>query len=952
MAEDIAHWLESRGFGKHSQAFIDNQIDLDVLADLTEDDFKDLGLPIGDRRRLQAAIEAWSKEESSTGSNSQPTLAEERQAAEAERRQLTVMFCDLAGSTALSSRLDPEVFRALILRYQDACAQVIGTYDGYVARYFGDGVLAYFGYPRAHEDDAARAVHAGLGITDAIVALSQEIGQAHDADLAVRIGIATGPVVVGDIIGKGASQESTALGETPNLAARLQALAAPNTVVISGATQRLVGRLFSCEDKGLQTLKGIPQAVTVYRVLTPIDAPGRFEARTARQLTPLVGRASEVQLLLDRWNLAKDGEGQVVVLSADAGIGKSRILRAFRDLMSDDPHSRILYYGSPYHQNSALYPVRDQIERALRFTKDDDAPQKLTKLETVLDDFGIGVDKYAPALASLLSLTTDGRYPPAELPPEELKNRTLDAILAMVEAMATRTPVAIVVEDLQWIDPSTLEFLDLLVERLRYSRALLLGTTRPNFTHSWAEHAHVTTLTLNRLGRRESAALIETLADGKRLPDSVREEIIAKTDGVPLFIEELTKTVLESDLLQDTGDSFILSGPLPPLAIPASLQDSLMARLDRLSATKDLAQLAAVLGRSFRRDVLAMVSSLTETALDDALSQLVTAGLLYRRGVAPDITYEFKHALVQDAAYGSLLKSTQQQYHRRIGKVLREQFPEIAETQPELLAHHFSQAGQPALAIDYLQSAGETAVGQSANLEAVSHLNTGLGLVRQLPEDGERIERELTLLLILGPALMATKGWAAPEVEATYARACELSRQTDLPSQEFAANWGMWMFNQGRSNHREGRKIATTLLKLSRSSDDKGHLLQAYHANWTTLFFTGELDKAVENIHLGLSVYDAREHGRHALMYAGHDPGVCGKALRALLQWLEGYPDQSLESSGQALALAEELGHPPSVVHAQYFAFRLHTMRGEPEAALALVDKFAETAERLGLVLY
>ncbi|MCH7667527.1 MAG: AAA family ATPase, partial [Acidobacteria bacterium] len=753
MAEDIAQWLDRLGLAQYAQAFAENGVELQHLPHLTDDDLKELGLPLGPRRHLQAAIETLSADQPSIRPTVPSAQEPEARPADAERRQLTVMFCDLVGSTALSERLDPEDMREVLRAFREACHAVIDRFEGHIANYIGDGLLIYFGYPQAHEDDAARSVHAALGIVAEIGDLEWTRDRLEGIELGVRVGIHTGLVVAGDIGSGEAREREGIVGETPNIAARLEGMAQPNTVVISDSTQRLVEGLFLCDDLGPQDLRGVSEPVTVYRVREESGAHGRFEAITTADLTPLVGRESEIGLLLNRWDRAKDGEGQVVLLSGEAGVGKSRILRGFRDRLDDKSHNRILYYGSPYHRNSPLYPVVDQLERGLRFERDDDLPQKLDKLETVLADLKLPVDEHAPVLALLLSLATDDRYAPVDISPEELKNRMLDAVLTIVEAMSVRAPVLMLVEDLHWIDPSTLEFLHMVVERLRLSRILFVGTARPEFENPWGDHAHVTALTLNRLSRRESAELIGKVTHGKSLPDEVLDQIIAKTDGVPLFIEELTKTVLESDLLEDTGDRFVLSGPLPSLAIPASLHDSLMARLDRLAPVKEVAQLAAALGRSFRRDVLVAVSPLDEVALDDALAQLAAAGLVYRRGMPPDVTYEFKHALVQDTAYQSLLKSRRQEFHLKIAMALDERFPEIAENEPEVLAHHAFQGEMWDKAVSYFRQAGAKAAARSAYREAVTCLEQALGALTHLPESRETLELGIDLRLDLRNSL-------------------------------------------------------------------------------------------------------------------------------------------------------------------------------------------------------
>ncbi|MFQ5937155.1 MAG: AAA family ATPase, partial [Acidiferrobacterales bacterium] len=848
---------------------------------------------------------------------------------EPERRQLTVMFCDLVGSTALAEALDPEELHGLLARYQDSCADVIQRYEGHIARYVGDGLLVYFGYPQAHEDDAQRGVHAALGIVDTIQELNTKIAN-PDVNLAVRIGITTGLVVAGDIGSGERVEEKAIVGEAPNLAARLQALAEPNTVVIGANTQRLVGGLFECDDLGSQNLKGISRPMAAYRVRAETSAPSSFEAKAARGLTPLVGREEEIGLLLERWREAEEGEGQVALLSGEAGIGKSRIVRDFRQRLEDEPHNRILYYCSPYHQNSAFYPTIDQLERGLRFEKDDSSADRLDKLDAVLGRLDLPVEVHASPLATLLSLPVNGRYPALELSPAQLKKRTFQALVAIIESMASQQPVLMVVEDIHWIDPSTQEFISLLMEQLQTRRFLLVVTCRPEFESPWSGYAHVTSLTLNRLSRKASAAMIRRVTGGKALPDEVLDQIVAKTDGVPLFVEELTKTVLESDLVKDAGDQYVLSGPLPSLAIPASLQDSLMARLDRLASVKEVAQLAATVGRTFSHELLVAISPLNDKELQDALTQLVQAELIYRRGLPPDARYEFKHALVQDAAYQSLLKSTRQQYHQRIAQTLEKRFPQTGETEPELLAHHYTEAGLAERAISYWQRAGQQASERSAYVEALAHLRKGLELIKNLPDTPEHAKQELALYITLGPALMGVKGHGAQEVGHAYQRARELCQQVGEPTEVFTVTWGLWFHYQFRAQFETARGLADEVLALAERQDDPTLRLQAHHAAWTTLLCSGELRLCRDHAERGIALYNLDEHRSHAFVYGGHDPGACCRYTAAVTLWFLGYPDQALRKAHDAVTLAQQLSQPVSLVIAHSFLSWLHQCRREP----------------------
>ena len=671
---------------------------------------------------------------------------------EAERRQLTVMFCDLVGSTALSERLDPEDLRAVLRTYHEACVAIVNRYEGHIAKYMGDGLLVYFGYPQAHEDDAERAVRTGLDIVAEMGRLSDGDGADGGIALQVHVGIHTGLVIAGEI-GAGETREAMAIvGETPNIAARLENLAEPDAVLISESTRRLVEGLFVCDDLGPQRLKGISAPVRAYRVNESSGAQSRFEAMAEQVLTPLVGRAEEIGLLSKRWRQAKEGESQVVLLSGEPGVGKSRIIRGFREGLEGESHSRVLYYCSPYHQNSALYPLIDQFQRACRFTKGDSTETKLDKLDAVLAELNLPIAKYGSLFGSLFSLPSGERYPPLGLASDQQKAETLASVVQIIEAMAARDPVLMVVEDAHWMDPSTQELLRLLIEELRSTRFLLTITFRADFEVPWQGGAHVTALHLNRLSRRDCADIVEKVAGEDTLPNEIRDQIIAKAEGVPLFVEELTKTVLESGPLMRLGERYDSSQPLPPLSVPASLRDSLVARLDRLGPIKEIAQLAATLGRAFNRDLLSAVSSLDEKALANALAQLMEAGLIFQRGPRASAGYEFKHALVRDAAYESLLKSTRQSHHGRIARTLARDFPETAESQAELVAQHFTEAGLSDEAIVYWHRAGQWAAERSANIEAIAHLRMGLELLRTLHAAPERDERGNWIsAFLLGP---------------------------------------------------------------------------------------------------------------------------------------------------------------------------------------------------------
>src|SRR5215470_10821996 len=685
--QEIADWLDKLGMSQYARRFTENDIDVRALRYLTDQDLKDIGVSLGHRRRMLAAISELAGAAPATPGPTTTTAAAATSQDSAERRQLTVMFCDLVGSTALSARLDPEDLRGIIAAYHRGCTELIERNGGFVAKYMGDGVLAYFGYPQAHEHDAERAVRAGLNLVEAVPKLATNVG----SPLQVRIGIATGLVVVGDLIGAGASQEQAVVGETPNLAARLQALAEPGTVVIAASTRRLTSGLFEYRDLGTVSAKGFGDPVQVWQVAGASAVESRFEAlRTAT--TPLVGREEEIELLLRRWGQAKAGDGQVVLISGEAGIGKSRIAETIVERLGSEPHTRLRYFCSPHHQDSALYPSIAQLERAAGFRREDTADERLAKLEAVLAQGTNDLNEAVPLLADLLSIPVGDRYPSLQLTPQKRKEKTLHAQLAQIEGLAARQPVLMAFEDVHWSDPTTRESLDLLIERVPALRVLVLITFRPEFTLRWIGRRHVTLLSLSRLPPRQRAEMIAQVTGGKPLPKEIADEIVDRTDGVPLFVEELTKAVIESGILTETSDRYAITGPVAPLAIPTTLHASLLARLDRLAPTREVAQIGAALGRHFSHELISAVAPMPQQQLDDALAHLVSAELIFRRGSPPDAEYTFKHALVQDAAYSTLLRSRRQQLHARIVQVLEQRFPATGETHLELLAHHTTQA--------------------------------------------------------------------------------------------------------------------------------------------------------------------------------------------------------------------------------------------------------------------
>ncbi|HEV8713417.1 MAG TPA: adenylate/guanylate cyclase domain-containing protein [Candidatus Binatia bacterium] len=874
---------------------------------------------------------------------------------EAERRQLTVMFCDLVGSTPLAEKLDPEELREVILAYQQVCAEAIQRFEGYLARYVGDGLLVYFGYPQAHEDDAQRAIRAGMGIVAALPDLNSRLQQTakvlRDFPLQVRIGIHTGLVVVGDMGGGGYRDPLAIVGETPNIAARVQGIAEPNTVVISEATARLVQGLFECQDRGPQALKGVSTPVPVYHVLRESEAQSRFEVAVSTGLTPLVGREEELGLLRRRWEQAKAGAGQVVLLSGEPGIGKSRLVQTLKEYVLTEGATRIEFRCSAYHQNSAFYPIIEHLQRLLQFASHDTPQAKLAKLAQLLAHYRFPQADTLPLLATLLSLPHPEGCAPITSSPQKQKQKTQEALVAWMVEEAEQAAVFCAWEDLHWVDPSTLEVLTLLLEQIPTTRVFTVLTFRPDFTPPWGARSYLTQLTLSRLDRPQVETMVKKVTGGKALPTEVVQQIVAKTDGVPLFVEELGKMVVESGLVAAVGNHYELRAPLPPLTIPSTLHDSLMARLDRLAPVREIAQVGAVLGREFSYELLHTVSPLDEGKLQQGLRQLVEAELVYQRGLPPQATYLFRHALIQDAAYQSLLKSTRQQYHRQIAQVLEERFGEIKDTQPELLAHHYTEACLVGQAILYWHQAGQRAIRRSAYVEAISHLLMGLELLKTLPNIPERTQQELMLQITLGTPLMATKGIAAPEVEHTYARALELCRQMGETPQLFRVLYGLRMVYMVRGEHKVAHELARQLFTLAQSVRDPALLLQAHYALGNVLFFFGEFSLAREHLEQGIMLYDPQQHNPHT---AGTptDTGVGCRGFAGWVLWYLGYPDQALKRSLEGLTLAHELSHPFILAVALHYIAQLHQVRRDVQLTRERAEEAVTLSTKQGFTQY
>jgi class 3 adenylate cyclase/predicted ATPase len=925
--QQIKDWLEKLGLSEYARRFAENGINFAALHHLTDQDLKEIGVLLGHRRIMLAAIAELIR---ATESTAQPVVGSDAKPRDgAERRQVTVMFSDLVGSTALSARMDPEDLRDVISAYQHCVADIVCRFDGFVAKYMGDGVLVYFGYPQAHEDDAERAVRAGLEAIAAVRGLKSSV------PLQTRIGIATGLVVVGDLIGSGEAQERGIVGQTPNLAARLQGIAQPNTVVIADGTRRLLGNLFELQDLGPTDLKGIAGPVRSWAAVRESSVASCFEAMHATGLTALVGRDEESELLLRRWLRAKTGDGQVVLLSGEAGIGKSRLTAALLERLAAEPLTRLRYFCSPQHVDSAFYPIIGQMQRAAGLTHDETPQARLDKLDAVLAQTSTSTQD-ATLFADMLSLPNDGRYPALELPPQQRRQRTLEALVSQLQALTRRNPVLMIFEDAHWSDPTSLEVLGRAVDVIATLPVLLIVTFRPEFEARWIGRPHVATLTLNRLTQRDVMAMIDRVVGSKPLPPSIRQDIIERTDGIPLFVEEMTKAVLEAGS-EGEARRIAAAVPSPALAVPASLHASLMARLDRLGAAKEVAQIGAAIGREFSHALLAAVVGKPAAELGSALDRLIAAGLLFRQGFAPHESYLFKHALVQEAAYGTLLREPRRALHARIARALKEQFQQVAEMQPEILAHHLTQAGMSAEAVDFWTRAGVLARGRSAFAEAAAHLRRGLQLLLTLPESDARAAQELPIQIALGLIHMATRGVASVEAAEAYARARDICEQINDTDHLMGVLIGLRHLHQVQGKGLAARGYGAQCLDVAKRKGDRIFSVQANANLAHTLCGMGSFADARSHLVEALAGYDPNDCLSHRAI-SGLDPQSFCLGIAGWNEWFLGYPDRALQAGRQAVAVARSQGYPQSVDQALQAVAHTHLLRREPEAALNYID--------------
>jgi class 3 adenylate cyclase/predicted ATPase len=944
---DIVVWLRTLGLGKYEAIFRENDIDETVLPSLTHENLKELGVTsLGHRVKLLDAIAALRGETSAAGSPSAPTTTPSGPSAppedRAERRQVTVMFSDLVGSTALSARMDPEDLREVIAAYHKCAAEIVRRFGGFVSQYLGDGVLAYFGYPQAHEDDAERAVRASLELIAAVAALKTR------APLQTRVGIATGLVVVGDVIDAGGSQERGIIGETPNLAARLQGLADPNTVVIGDGTRKLLGNLFVLEDLGVKDLKGIARPVRAWLALRPASADSRFEALHASGVTELVGREEELDLLLRRWLRAKSGDGQVVLLSGEPGIGKSRLTAALLERLTTEPHTRLRYFCSPQHTDSALYPIISQLERAAGFAYDDSVQAKLDKLDTLLM-LSFTPTRDAALIAEILSLSNDGRYPNLELTPQQRREKTLESLTAQLEALSRSKPVLMIFEDVHWADPTSQEVLSRTLDRIKTLGVLLIITYRPEFQAPWIGRPYVTALTLNRLGQRETDVMIDRVTGKRLLPDSVRHDIIERSDGIPLFVEEMTKAVLEAGG-EGAGETSLAPMQSPSFAVPASLHASLMARLDRLGFAKEIAQIGAAIGREFSYALLGALSGKAETELQAALDRTTAAGLLFRQGVPPHATYLFKHALVQDAAYSTLLRGPRRALHARIAETLESRFLEIAENLPELVARHCTEAGLIEKAISWWGKAGQRSLERSALVEAVEQFTRALGQIATLPMTPAGRREQIALQVGLITPLMHVKGYGAPETRAAVERATLLIEQAEARGEPledslllFSVLHGGWQAHFVAFNGEAVCELAAQFLALAQKHGATLPLILAYRHMGTSLLFSGQIAQGRAHYDQAIALYNPVEHRRFAAQF-GQDSQVANLSHRSLALWLLGYPDAAIGDARQAVNYAREIGHAASLLFALFITSAIHIFCTNYNVAISQLDEVAGLA--------
>ena len=940
---ELAEWLARHGLDQYAQTFAKNNIEYSVLPDLTEDDLRKLGVSLGHRKKLLKAIEALTaaRQAGATPASS-PSVAQHR---EAELRQITVMFCDLVGSTQLSQKMDPEDLRVVIDAYREVCGTAVRRYGGEVASYAGDGVMAIFGWP-AHEDDPVRAVHAALDIVSAVKNISGPV------TLASRVGVCSGLVVVRDIGAGGTASSMDAVGETPNIAARLQTLAPPNAVLISESTKLLISAAFDLEDLGLREIKGVTRPIHLYRVLAAKSIASRFEAAHGGTLTPLIGRSIELSLFLDRWQKVKEAEGQVVLLSGIPGVGKSRLIHELKSHVQLESHFLLSHQCSPYHSQSAFFPIIEHIKQAAQITTRDSNAKKLAKLKAYLAS-SID-DSIDPALliANLLSIPTESSHELSRLTPQQIKNRTITKLVDMLLALSARRPTLCIFEDVHWIDPSTLELLELIISRIAHARILLVVSCRPEFRPAWFTRANVTMLSLTRLSRSEVTTMVRGLFRGGSMPPEILDEIIDKADGVPLFIEELTSSIQRTPIPSRPQENDIeRATPSTALKVPETLHDALMERLDRVAPGHRVAQIAAVIGREFSYDLLSFATGIADNDLHAALSVLEDADIIYRVDISPFVRFAFKHVLLRDAIYNSLLRGKRQEIHANIAAILETHFHDLVESQPELLAYHYGEAGNHQLAVNYWRASGLRAFAHSANIEAIAHFRKALEFLAALPDTPERKEQESEIQLALGIPLIAVRGYAAAETRDAFARARALCLTLNNAPNYVQALFGLWGNSWMCGKHDEALNMANEFLSRSRASSDPVLSMVAHRVMGSTLLTVGEFQSAREHFEQTIALSNVTDKQPLYSLYMV-EPRAASLLLLSWNLWFLGYPDQSLSRVSEALNLAKDLSQPYTIAFAHYMISVVHLLRGDSDRALASAEKSLEMSQEQRFALY
>ncbi len=927
---DIALWLEKHGLTKYAKAFAEHEVELSDLTELTDQDLVTIGLPLGPRRRFLKAVrvDAEAGQSQPKGPDG-PTIV-------AERRQLTVMFIDLVGSTEIAQRVDPEDLAEILRLFKETCAASVAAFDGHIASYYGDGIMVFFGFPHAHEDDAERAVRAGLRIIQEVPDI-----RTH-AKLNVRIGIATGLVVVGDLRGEKMFEDGTAMGETPNLAARLQTMADPGTLIVAPSTQQLAGDAFNYVLRGAFKLKGFAREVEAWQVTGTRETVSRFLALDDELLKPLVGRTAEFETLNEKWQLATSGKGQIVLVSGEPGIGKSRLVEELRQSIAGVPHTQTRYQCSPYHYASAFYPLIRQLEIAAGLRSDDSSDVKLKKISAVLGD---QTDHALKLAASLLSVPFEDQLGPLNLTPQHLMEQTLEMLLSNLTAVAGEKPLLFLFEDAHWIDPTTKLLLDRIVDRIHDLPVLVVMTFRPEFDPGWALQSNLSKVVLKQLDFHQVKNIVDEVAKGQSISDEMYDLVAARSDGVPLYVEEVTKDLLESGGLTEGTDTYSMGLVSPANSVPSALHDALMARLDRLSSAKEVAQIGAVIGPQFSYPLIAKVARIEDTALRAGLELLLDAGIVTVSDADDHETFSYRHALIRDTAYNSLLKSERRVLHARVARRLEDKEVQTGDASPEILAHHYTMAGMNKEAIDYRHLAGHRAVQRSANIEAGTQLSLAIEQLAELSQSTDRDRKEIEIQVLRAGVLRSTAGIAADETGSVYSRIRDLCERVEETEHLFPVLNGLYSFHLVRAEYDLARNVAGQLLDLAHSTGQTQHQMVAHRAMGAVLFHIGELDPAYAHLSKALELYSRERDGHLAFIY-GSDHAAITSCFLSLAIWMRGAPDKALEVQKKAVAAAKDLQHAHSIAQSLTYLCMLHLLRREPEQVIEVTDQLEQLSSK------